>query len=303
MKKSHCVQSVAASLLAVTLSLPLAAKIVPDWPASETETTAQPVPEQSQNPSGTSTSTQASTQTTPAPQDPPTAPASAPSKDDKSKDDKDKKPQPGESSKEVLEQSTKGNGGRVLGVLPNYRTTNTGEQFRPLRAKDKWLIAYHDSCDYTVFVVAAAFAGYHQLDDAHPQFHQGIEGFAKYYGTAYLDQAVGNFMTEGLFPSVLHEDPRYFRKGTGSISSRLGYSIKQIFVTRTDSGGYRFNTSEWGGNAVATAVQNAYYSDSRNARDNAINWGIAIGTDTISDVLKEFWPDVKKKLLHKSADQ
>jgi hypothetical protein len=103
-------------------------------------------------------------------------------------------------------------------------------------------------------------------------------------------------MTEALVPIATHEDPRYFRRGEGSILYRTGYALKQIVVSRTDSGGRTFNLSEWGGNAIAVAISNAYYPDTRTASDNAERLLIACGTDAFSNVLKEFWPDVKKKL-------
>jgi hypothetical protein len=119
--------------------------------------------------------------------------------------------------------------------------------------------------------------------------------------TAYGDQMIGNMMTEGFVPALLHEDPRYFRLGEGTKKYRAWYALTRIFVTRTDSGGSTFNVSEWGGNALGAAISNAYYPDTRNASDNAQKLLIACATDAFSNVLKEFWPDVKRK-LHKSRD-
>jgi hypothetical protein len=106
-------------------------------------------------------------------------------------------------------------------------------------------------------------------------------------------------MTESIMPSVLHEDPRYFRLGTGGAWHRAGYALSRVFVTRTDSGGRRFNFSEWLGNATAVTISNAYYPDTRTASDNAERLFIACATDAFSQVLKEFWPDVKRKLFHR----
>jgi hypothetical protein len=103
-------------------------------------------------------------------------------------------------------------------------------------------------------------------------------------------------MTEGLVPIVTHEDPRYFRRGEGSILYRTGFALKQIVITRTDSDRATFNFSEWGGNVAAVAISNAYYPDTRTASDNVQRLLIACGTDAFSNILKEFWPDVKKKL-------
>jgi hypothetical protein len=107
---------------------------------------------------------------------------------------------------------------------------------------------------------------------------------------------IGNIMTEGLVPILTHEDPRYFRRGEGSVLARTGYALKQIVICRTDSGHSTFNISEWGGNAAAVAISNAYYPDTRTVSDNVGRLMIACGTDAFSNVLKEFWPDVKKKL-------
>ena len=109
-------------------------------------------------------------------------------------------------------------------------------------------------------------------------------------------------LTEGLFPVLLHEDPRYFRRGTGTIASRLGYALSLVLVTHEDAGGRHFNYSEWLGNLSAVAISNAYYPDSRTAAENGTKLLTMVGTDAVSQVLKEFWPDIRRKLLHKAKD-
>jgi len=185
---------------------------------------------------------------------------------------------------------------RIFGVIPNNRTTEDSIPFHSISAKQKITIAAKDSFDWPVFPTAAAFAGLYQLENQNPSFGQGVKGYAIRFATAYGDQTIGNMMTEALVPIATHEDPRYFRRGEGSILYRTGYALKQIVVSRTDSGGRTFNLSEWGGNAIAVAISNAYYPDTRTASDNAERLLIACGTDAFSNVLKEFWPDVKKKL-------
>jgi hypothetical protein len=123
-----------------------------------------------------------------------------------------------------------------------------------------------------------------------------MAGYAKRFGTAYGDQMIGNMMTEGIIPAVFHQDPRYFRLGEGTKKSRARYALTRILIARMDSGRNTFNFSEWGGNAAAAAISNAYYPDSRNWNDNLQKLLIACATDSFSNVLKEFWPDVKRKL-------
>ena len=190
---------------------------------------------------------------------------------------------------------------RIYGVLPNARTAGFMAVYKPITTREKFKIATQDSLGWNIALLAAGFAGIAQLEDTNPSFGQGVEGYAHYYWTAFLDQGVGNYMTEAIFPTMLHEDPRYFVKGEGSTKSRIAWSIRQIFWTRRDNGGYEVNYSELGGNAVATAISNLYYPDSRTPGQNAEKWGTAVGTDMLSNVLKEFWPDVKRHFSKKSA--
>ena len=185
----------------------------------------------------------------------------------------------------------------IFGVVPNHRTTEASLPFRPISGKEKMRIAFQDSFDWPVYLTAGAFAGLYQLENQNPSFGQGMAGYGKRFATAYGDQMIGNMMTEGIVPALTHEDPRYFRIGDGTKKSRIWYSVSRIFVTRTDSGKSTFNFSEWGGNALAVGLSNAYYPDTRNAGDNVQKLMIQCATDAFSNVLKEFWPDVKRKFL------
>jgi hypothetical protein len=192
---------------------------------------------------------------------------------------------------------------RVFGVLPNYRTANLTADYHPITPKQKMTIALKDSFDYPLFFLGAAYAVVYQLDDAHPQFGQGAKGYLKRLGTSYTDQVLGNMFTEGLLPIAFHEDPRYFRLNEGTTRHRAAYALSRIFITRTDSGAKTFNFAEVLGNGTSTLVGWSYYTDTRNPEDYFEAFGTQLATDAISQVLKEFWPDVKRRYLtrHKSA--
>jgi hypothetical protein len=192
---------------------------------------------------------------------------------------------------------------RVFGVLPNYRTANESAIYTPITVKQKFAIGAKDSFDYPLVLLGGAFAGLGQLTNQNSSFGQGLAGFGRRLGTGYADQAIGNMMTEAIFPSMLREDPRYFRRGYGTKWSRTGYALSRLFVTRTDSGGRRFNYSEVVGNAAGVAISNSYYPDSRTFGENVGKLGTQLGTDAISQVLKEFWPDIKQKLFHHHQEQ
>jgi len=192
-------------------------------------------------------------------------------------------------------------GKRVFGVLPNYRTADVSQESTTLTPHQKLVIASKDSFDYPLVALGGMFAGLGQLANEDPSFGQGMKGFGHRLLTNYADQATGNMFTEGLFPVMLHEDPRYFRLGKGSKWRRTGYALSRIMVTRTDSGGTRFNYSEWLGNAASVALSNTYYPDNRNVADNVTKLLEQCGTDAVSQVLKEFWPDIKQKVFHKGS--
>jgi len=188
---------------------------------------------------------------------------------------------------------------RILGIIPNFRSSAGLTEYKPLTVKDKFRIARDDSFDRGTVVLGMAFGAQAQLTNANPSFGQGIKGYSQYAATGYGDYLIGNMMTEGVFPSILHQDPRFFRQGTGSGWSRLGHSVKQIFWTRKDSGGYEFNYSEFVGNAAAVAISNAYYVDNRTVGDNVSKFGTQIAVDMAGNILKEFGPDVMRKFSRK----
>jgi hypothetical protein len=191
---------------------------------------------------------------------------------------------------------------RVFGVLPNYRTAEETAIYTPITSKQKLVIATKDTIDYPLFLLGGAFAGLAQVTDQHPLFGQGVKGFAHRYATAYADQAIGNYMTEGFLPVLFHEDPRYFRRGHGPIMKRATYAATRIFVTKTDSGRPMFNFAEVVGNGISAAVGNAYYPGETHLTDNVSRLAEYLATDAISQVLKEFWPDIKKKYLTRHKD-
>jgi len=192
-------------------------------------------------------------------------------------------------------------GKRVFGVLPNYRTADASQEGTVLTARQKLSIASKDSFDYPLVLLAGGLAGLGQLIGQDPSFGQGLKGYGHRLATNYADQAMGNMFTEGLFPVLLHEDPRYFRRASGPAIKRVGYALTRVLVTHEDSGGARFNYSEWIGNACAAAISNAYYPENRTVLDNVEKLLEQVGTDAGSQVLKEFWPDIKRKWFTKAA--
>jgi len=110
-------------------------------------------------------------------------------------------------------------------------------------------------------------------------------------------------MTEAIFPTLLHQDPRYFRRGTGNVWSRLGSAAGQVFWTRADSGRMQLNLSEIAGASTSVAISNTYYRDNRNASDAATRLGVQISADIVGNVLKEFSPELSRLFSKKHGNK
>jgi hypothetical protein len=114
----------------------------------------------------------------------------------------------------------------------------------------------------------------------------------EYHPITYGDQMIGNVMTEGVMPSPLHEDPRYFRRIHGSIPVRATYAVSRTLVTRTHENTRRFNFSEFIGNGITAEIGNAYYPARRSLGGTARRFGTQLTSGAISNCLKEFRPDI-----------
>ncbi len=187
---------------------------------------------------------------------------------------------------------------RILWVMPNYRAVSPDTLLPPLTPRGKFVLATHDSLDYTSGLFAGLLAGWEYGTRAYPEFHSEWGGYSRYLWRAFADQAIGNYFTEAIVPSVLHEDPRYYTLGHGGFFHRTGYAITRLVVTKTDSGKTRFNYSEILGNGMGAGVSDLYYpSQERTFRKTSENWGTEVAADGIANVVKEFWPDVRRRLF------
>jgi len=189
--------------------------------------------------------------------------------------------------------------GRIFGLIPNHGTTSALEEYKPVTVLQKFQIAFKDSTDPGTFAMAAAVAAIAQVRGSNPSYGQEFGGYSHYVATQYADYAISDFMREGIFPSLLHQDPRYFRRGTGSGRSRLVYAARQAFWTRSDSGRMGFNYSQTLGSATAVAISAAYSPETRDVRRAVCAFEMQIGAHVASNVMKEFWPDLNRAFLRK----
>lgn len=228
-----------------------------------------------------------------AQQDP--APAQQPHQGEAGKNDKDK------DDKNQTEQSGTSKD-RLFFTLPNFLTVENAGQIPPLTTGQKFKVVARSSFDYVEFPWYGFLSGISQAENSEPGYGQGAAGYGKRYGAAFADGTIENFWTSAIFPSVLHQDPRFFQLGKGGFWHRTGYAVSRIFVTRSDSGHSQFNTSEILGSAIAAGISTySYHPHADKTLSNSLSvWGSQLGYDTITIVVKEFWPDIRRKISHKN---
>lgn len=206
---------------------------------------------------------------------------------------------------------------RLFYTLPDFLTLQQTGKLPPLTAGEKFKVVALGTFDPVEYPWWGVLSAISQAQNSEPAYGQGWVAFAKRYGTTAGDSTVENFMVGALFPSILHQDPRFYQSSQGGFTHRAGYAISRIFVTRADSGKSQFNYSEIFGAAFAAAVSTYSYHPAstyistptnphlfipsdRTLSNTASVWETQVGLDTITIVVKEFWPDIHRKLSHES---
>jgi hypothetical protein len=187
----------------------------------------------------------------------------------------------------------------LLGVVPTYNAVYSGQAV-PLNGRQKFQLAFRSAITPYQFALTGIVAGIGQAQDSFPEYGQGMEGYAKRFGAGYTDTFNGTILGNALFPTLLHQDPRYFRKGTGSFSSRLWYSVSTTVRCKGDNGKWQPNVSNLLGNIAAGGISNLYYPESDRGVGLTFERGLVVTAEgAIGALLLEFAPDIEKRLLHK----
>ena len=196
-------------------------------------------------------------------------------------------------NEEVLRQTP-----RIMGILPNFTAVDSNTRLPRLSTREKFIVAMHDSVDYSSFLLVAGLAGKGLSSNAIPSLGKGPAGFGRYYWREFTDQVSGTFFTEAVLPTLTHEDPRYYTLGKNGFFRRAAYAISRTVITKNDRGTNEFNVSEIGGNASEAALSNLYYpAAERGFGKSAKNFATQTVITAGANVLKEFWPDIRKNLF------
>jgi hypothetical protein len=202
---------------------------------------------------------------------------------------------------------------RLFFALPNFLTVDKNGNIIPLTAGQKFKVVARGAFDPVQIPWYGILSAIGQAENSEPGYGQGWGAYGKRFATYAADGTIENFFVGAIFPSILHQDPRFFPKPEGSFFSRAGYAVSRIVITRSDSGKREFNFSEVFGSAMASAISTysyhprrafkglnsmgvpEYYASDRTLSNTASVWVSQMGYDAITIALKEFWPDIRKK--------
>jgi len=177
---------------------------------------------------------------------------------------------------------------RAFGVFPNFYSSYIWNA-APLSSKQKFKLALRSTTDPVNFLAFGVIAGIEQAKDVYPGYGLGAQGYAKRYGAAYADEFDARMIGSALLPSLLHQDPRYFYKGSGTVRSRLAYALKSAVITRGDNGQLEPNYSYVLGSFASGAIANAYYPAASRGLGLTIGNGfLNIAGHAAEDVIREF---------------
>jgi Carboxypeptidase regulatory-like domain len=177
---------------------------------------------------------------------------------------------------------------RVGGVLPNFYSSYDWNA-PTMGSKQKLELSFRSIIDPVSFLTIAGTAGVQQHRNTFPEYGGGIGGYGKRYAANLADNVTGVLLSRGVYPSIFHQDPRYFYKGTGSIHSRLLYAISAAVIARGDDGRWKPNYSHVLGNFSAAGISNFYYPASDRGASLVLFNGLAATASTaFSNVLREF---------------
>lgn len=188
---------------------------------------------------------------------------------------------------------------RILGIMPNYRAVSAGELPPPPTAGQAFKIATQNSFDYSSFAFVGITSLLAEGTDAHPKLGKGVGGFGNYYWRGLVDKTDGNYLVIFVYPTVFHQDERYFAMGKGGFAKRTWYAASRVLITPSYNGHNNFNVSELLGRATAQGISTAYYpSSDRTLGALTTRFAYAVGRDALTNVFREWWPDIATHVFH-----
>jgi hypothetical protein len=177
---------------------------------------------------------------------------------------------------------------RLVGFFPNFFTSYVYDA-APLTAKQKFSLATRGTFDPIAMLGVAFAAGIEQAKNSYAGYGQGAAGYSKRFAAKFADGRSSDFLTHAVFPALLHQDPRYYYQGSGSVKSRIAHAVTSAFLARSDSGHAVFNSSYLLGDMCSGALSNLYYPKAnRGANLVFTNTAVGLAGRVGTNLMREF---------------
>ena len=268
LRLTHFTVSLATGLAILCISAPGLAQ-TESTPVASVELPDAPIAQQAES---SSTTGQATAQSTPDPQ--------------KQAEDDAKK------QRDLAEEQLKVEKKQRIGVLPNFNASYIDNAV-PLTPSQKFRLMFSTEKDPATFGFSMLVALIGQAEGSHPAYGGGIGGYGRRFGQNYADTFDGAFWGNAVLPSVWHQDPRYFRLGTGSGWHRIGYALSTNVRAKHDgTGKWEPNYSNLVGNLISGGISNIYLPENERGVGSTFEGAFLVTAEGgIGSMLEEFWPD------------
>jgi len=178
----------------------------------------------------------------------------------------------------------------TIGVIPNFYTSYINDA-APLSTRQKFAFAARGTFDPVSMVGVAFAADLEQASNSYPGYGQGAAGYGKRFAAKFVDGRTSDFLTHAVFPSLFHQDPRYYYQDSGSFKSRFVHAVGSAFVTRSDSGRTQPNYSFLLGVMCSAAISNLHYPGANRGMSLVFNRAaVGLAGRLVGNLLRKFLP-------------
>ncbi len=174
------------------------------------------------------------------------------------------------------------------------------DAWHPLSAREKFHVFVQHTYSPRTFAGAAVDALNDKFQGNDREYERGLMGVGQHYGIQLATGESDVFFERFLIPTLLKQDPRYFRSPELPFLRRVLYSVSRVVITRSDRGTDTFNASKVLGGAASQALSDIYVPGQRQGLEPI---GNRVTFDMVRDagfnLLHEFWPDLRRKIFHR----
>lgn len=177
---------------------------------------------------------------------------------------------------------------------PHYKP---GAILCSLTLEGKFLLFADDMYDPITYLSVSFNSGIDQAENNEPRFGQGAQGYGKRFGYNFAGQATSEFFSDIVYSTIFREDPRYYRLAHGPGKRRFFHAIEHVVIAKREDGTNEFNFCEWLGTTSTAAISASFHTGAEPGVGPAAGRiGFQIAQDAGWNVLREFWPEIARKL-------